>query len=398
MNMFLSAAGVVKVEMTGADPEALLESISSKGMLLRDVSVVSELTIHATVSRGDLDALRLLCEKRGDALIVLQHRGIYWLFRGLFSRPVLLLGALVFLGLTLYLPGRVLFVQVEGNSRIPTRLIQETASQCGIHFGASRRAVRSERVKNALLEAVPQLKWVGVNTRGCVAVISVREHPAAEPEPDRQQPGHIIALREGVIVSCTATRGTALCAPGQAVSAGELLISGYTDCGLCIHAEQAAGEVYARTRRNFHGVSPCFSQTVTERGNTLRKISLLIGKKRIKLWKDSGIWDTTCDRMYEEYYITLPGGFRLPFAFVLERFTERTVLRRERSGDLLREELVRFGETFLKQQMIAGQVDAAVHDFQVAGDCLFLSGEYLCTEMIGRLQQIQIGEDNGENN
>ena len=78
-----------------------------------------------------------------------------------------------------------------------------------------------------------------MNTRGCVAVISVRERPE-EAQVDR--PGTVSAVtaaQDGIIERVTVTNGTALCRPGQAVRAGETLISGYTDCGRTIRAGRA---------------------------------------------------------------------------------------------------------------------------------------------------------------
>ena len=49
---------------------------------------------------------------------------------------------------------------------------------------------------------------------------------------------------------------SALCAPGQAVSKGQVLISGYTDCGLCVLSQRAQGEVMAYTGRSFSALMP----------------------------------------------------------------------------------------------------------------------------------------------
>ena len=61
--------------------------------------------------------------------------------------------------------------------------------------------------------------------------------------------GSIVASRDGVITSITTTKGTPLCKAGQAVKAGQILISGYTDCGISIRADPAEGEVFAETYR-----------------------------------------------------------------------------------------------------------------------------------------------------
>ena len=62
--------------------------------------------------------------------------------------------------------------------------------------------------------------------------------------------------RDGFIVSATVTRGNFLCRVGQSVKAGQVLISGYTDCGICIQATRAEGEIYAQTSRDFAAVTP----------------------------------------------------------------------------------------------------------------------------------------------
>jgi sporulation protein YqfD len=151
--------------------------------------------------------------------------------------------------LTIFLPTRVLFIHVEGNSTVEERRILEAAQECGIRFGASRRQVRSEKMKNRLLEKVPELKWAGVNTSGCTAVISVREQPVQEQRTGYTGISSIVAACDGRITSCTVTKGNGLCAPGQVVQKGQLLISGYLDCGICIRVTGAEGEIFAETRQ-----------------------------------------------------------------------------------------------------------------------------------------------------
>ena len=398
MSILRSIRGMVCVELTSADLSGTLAAAAERNIELFALQITGQLSARMTILRGDYRKLKVLCLRRGDSIRILGRKGLYWSLKNLIRRPVLVAGLMVCLAGAVYLPSRVFFVQVEGNQNVPTRLIQEAAAHCGIRFGANRQAVRSEKVKNALLESVPQLQWAGVNTYGCVAKISVRER-AAEETPDPEAGfGHIVALREGVITDCTATRGNLLCVPGQAVTPGEILISGYTDCGLTIRAEQAAGEIYARTRRALDALSPLCGTTLEDQGEERKKISLLLGKKRINLWKDSGIWDTTCDRMYAEYYITLPGGFQLPLALAVERYRVREPSDSQADSDSVRSRLRSFGASYLKDQMVAGSILKENLNFREENGWLYLAGEYVCTEMIGKMQRLEIGETNGEDN
>lgn len=393
MDIYRSMAGSVRVELTSADVPGALERICEGGISFSDANWKSDLTVELTIRRLDYHRLKLICQRKGDTLKLCRRLGIYWTAKGLLHRPVLLFGMALLLFLIFFLPSRVFFVEVEGNNAVPARLIQEAAAECGISFGASRREVRSERVKNALLEAVPQLQWAGVNTRGCVAVISVRERSILEEKEAELGFGHIVALRDGVITSCTATQGNLICGVGQAVGKGDVLISGYTDCGICIRATQAEGEVFAQTRRQLHVVLPAVYEYRAVKGEEKQKISLLLGKKRINLWKDSGISPGSCGRMYQEYDLTLPGGFQLPVAIAVETYAQWELEADSMPEEQMQQILTEFAGDYLHSQMVAGVVHSQELSFSKEEEYCLLEGEFVCVEMIGSRQRLTIGED-----
>ena len=391
MNLWKSIAGIVEVELTSADLAQSFEAICGNNIAVFQVRSITNLTAHFRVFQKDLISLHRLCEKRGESLKVISRKGVYWTFRTLLHRPIFCVGILCLFLSAIYIPRHIFFVEVQGNSNIPSNRILEAAEDCGIYFGASRSAVRSERVKNALLSNVPELQWAGVNTRGCVAVISVRERTAAVEESQPHLVSSIVAERDGVILSCTATKGNLVCTQGQAVQAGELLISGYTDCGLSIQATSAQGEIIAQTMRELTVSTPIHWQYHGEQREDRYTISLVIGKKRIFLWKDSGIWDATCGRMYKEYYITLPGGFQLPFALCIDSCTVREPLSGILDTDIVA--MQEFAKQYLRHQMIAGEILEAEQTFEETEELCVLQGRYFCREMIGRVKPEKMGEE-----
>ena len=398
MSFWKSAGGMLEVELVSAEPEMILSVINTYGIELRKVRYEKALTCRFWVSSRDYPMLEALCRKRGESLKVLRSRGIYYTFLRLAKRKVLLLGTCFFLSLALYLPSRVLFIRVEGNTAVPSNRILSAAEESGIRFGASRRGVRSERVKNALLDAVPQLEWAGVNTRGCTAIISVRERTAAAEEPERGSVASIVASRDGYILSSTVEQGSGMVLPGQAVKAGQTLISGYTDCGICIQATHAKGEVVAQTVREIAVVAPAKCAQKRIAAGVKRSYSLRIGKKRIFFWKDSGISDAGCDRIYKEYRLTLPGGFSLPAALCMDVYS----FFDSESGEIPQKEaaasLKRFAGQYLTGQMVAGEICSDAQTVARAGTVYRLNGSYVCKEMIGKVRLEQIGETNGETN
>lgn len=391
-------AGTVRVALTSADPAGALCAINQAGVRIFSAVQDGGLTVTLTVYRKDYKTLAGIAERRGEKLRLQRRQGLYWTVKRLLHRPVLLFGSAVLLWLVLFLPTRVLFVRVEGNAAVPTRQILEQADACGIGFGASRREVRSEKMKNALLEALPELQWAGVNTSGCVATITVRERSQVTQGGDTGGVSSIVASRDGIIRSCTVVKGNSLCRVGQAVRGGQVLVSGYTDCGNRIRATRSEAEIYAETRWDMDAVTPdtCQKRGVVQR--EVKKYSILIGKNRINLYNDSSILDSSCVKMYTENFLTLPGGFQLPVAIAEEVWIYYDSVETPVSPEQAQRVLTDFMDRYLPAQMIAGQILTRQENLTQFDGGFALSGQYACLEMIGREQSEEIIKGDGKSN
>lgn len=388
MDIWSWVFGVIRLELISADPAAALEVIRNAGVELRQVKLNDDgMSLSFTISRSDRINLERIAAKKGYLLQAAGKSGFLWQLISLRSRPILVVGLVAIFLLSLWIPSRIFFVAVEGNTEVPTKLILEQSQENGLSFGASRRAVRSERMKNALLDGIPQLQWVGINTYGCTAVISVRERAVESMQPAPKAPvSSLIAVSDGVISRVTVTKGTQLCQVGQIVKQGQLLVSGYTDCGICIRAGQAEGEIFAQTERKLEAVTPI---RWAQKGNPAdrdEKFSIILGKKRINFYKGSGFSDGSCDKMYLEYYVTLPGGFDLPIRFVREISVKRSansvLLEQEQCLQMLSQN----AKHYLKTQMISGILIQVQERSEVTEDLLVLYGRYACEEMIAKIR------------
>ena len=93
--------------------------------------------------------------------------------------------------------------------------------------------------------------------------------------------------------------------------------------------------------------------------------------------------------METNYHLTLPGGYRLPVTLVAETVTTSQLTETTANGTAI---LSDFPEGYLKTQMIAGTVTAAVETITEEDGVWLLTGDYACTEMIGRVRAVQTGE------
>lgn len=395
MNIFQSLSGMIIIEITDAEPEKICCLISTAQIPISNITRKSELTYQFQISAKDYSNLAQFANHRHIALRIVQKQGIFWCIGHMVRRPVMVIGILMILLLSLYLPSRILIVEVSGNTDVPTKQILDAAEDCGISFFTLRRSIRNEKVKNQLLSAIPQLQWVGINTYGCRAVISVRERTEQKPVQNSHTISNLIAEKDGYILSQTILSGTPMVQPGDTVTAGQILISGYTDCDFGIQATRASGEILAQTRNDLLAVMPVSQESITETSDVYYRISLLLRKKRINLWNDSRISDTSCGRMYEEYFVSLPGGYQLPVAVCVDRYisytTRETVIPEADAYQILQND----SDRYLLRQMHAGRI-LEKQQQAAFGDVYRLQSRYICTEIIGREQWEQIGDQNGK--
>lgn len=297
-------------------------------------------------------------------------------------RFVLITSILLLLFLTVLIPTRVFFIRVDGNSFIPTDKILEAAYNSGICFGAKRSDVRSEEVKNKMLKILPQLQWAGINTSGCVAQISVKDKANIHESGNANIIDEIVALRDGIICSVTATEGTLLCKVGQAVTKGQTLVSGYTDVGIQILKTQPKAEIYALTK---HQIKACTICKGSERGGILyakKQYSLQIGKNFIKLYNGSGIYPPGCVKMYERKDLVLPGGFVLPFSVIIETVKCSELASSADSTCPEHPWLKTFSDYYTSSQMIAGSILTGDTKLSCQSGIAYVEGIYVCREMI----------------
>ena len=382
--------GLLRIQLTGADIAESLSLISQAGITVFNGDVIDELNALITIRKKEYKKLQNILKIRSDGYRIVKTEGLYWRLKQLYKRPILSVGLLVLIILNIYLPRRVLFLQVEGNSSVPTRQILEAAEKCGLKFGATRSGIRSEKIKNVLIEEIDQLQWVGVNTKGCVATISVKERNRIQETTTKKVVSSIVASQDGIIYKCTVTKGNPVCKVGQAVKRGEVLISGYTDCGLMIQATKAEGEIYAKTERQISLLFPRIWQKKTPQDQVITKYSLIIGKKRINLYNGSGISPTTCGKMYKEIYMTLPGGLILPVSVAMESWVSYELSDIQFDANEADKHLSYYAATYLSEQMIAGQVFHSEELFDEQDAVYQIEGKYACLEMIGQERKEEV--------
>ena len=288
--------GSVQVEIECACPERVLNLCAVEEIAFWDLQWLSPIALRLRVTRRGWHALREVCTRADAQASRLRERGAPQLLLRLRTRYALL-AALALFALLLF--GGNLFIwsfEVTGNETVPTETILRALEKCGVAVGSQGLKIHQEDVRNRALLELPDVAWLAVNVRGCVAHVQVVERKRPPAVVQESQVCNVVARREGLVTRVQALDGKAVAAPGSVVTEGELLISGVADSERSgLRLLHGMGEVWARTWYALSVSVPLKTTEKTGEGRKKLHLSLDFGRRRIKFYGKGSITGAKCD-------------------------------------------------------------------------------------------------------
>lgn len=381
---------MVKLCITSADPSIVMRDLSDRGVILEEITTEGYFDLFASVESSHLPIIRQYCHQKNITMRIIRHSVIYNAIKQLPKRAVIITGVILLLFLSVFIPKRVLFFEIEGNQSISDDMMIGQLEQLGIGFGCKKSNIHTTQLADSLIKNIPTIHWVGIQMRGCVMTIEIQENIDSAPQKTLYGTvSHLVANTDGIIEEITVLQGNGLCSPGQAVIEGQVLISGFEDHGFYLRATQARGEVYAKTYHVLRCVTPVKNAKRQDCIDLDKKISLIIGKKQINFYNSSGISPASCVKMYSKKYMYLPGGFRLPIAIVTE-CTQYYEIASAKLPESAFSDLEKYCQRYILSRMIAGQILNRKVDEIMIDDIYTLSCHYICKEQIGKIKTEEI--------
>lgn len=142
------------------------------------------------------------------------------------KRHGLAFGTLLGLGLMLYSTLYVWKIDITGNKEIPDKMILTALAEAGVDIGTYIPKIHYTRVRTALILNLTELSSASVNIKGNHVTVDVIERKRPPEIADYSGYCHIVAARDGQIVSMEAYAGRPLAKAGDVVTKGQVLITG----------------------------------------------------------------------------------------------------------------------------------------------------------------------------
>ena len=300
--------------------------------------------MRLSVHRRELEAVRAAAMKCGCDMRVL-NGGTVHRWGGILKRrilPAVLL--LAFVSVLFASKFYVWDIAVVGNDKVATGKILDVLAECGVRSGKFWPDFSADNIRNEVLLRMPELSWISVNMHGSLAEVIVVERQAAPEMRNEKAYSDIVSRFDAYVSYIDVLSGQAAVKKGDAVTRGQLLVSGRVESSLATsELTEALGYIKGEINCILNAVYP---ENVAEReykGRSKEKYSLIIGNKRINLYSGSSISGMNCDKINSVWWFEVPDLFSLPLGISVSREFEYDAIpsnpERERCKAVLNETL-----------------------------------------------------------
>lgn len=385
--------GSVCVAVSGPFPERFLNLCAQSGVGFWDLAWEGGQSLRLRVLRRDAGRAVELAERAGCTASLEGRAGLPAFLAGFRRRYALLAGLALALAAVCLLSQFILTVEVSGNETVPSAVILMELSRQGVRPGAYGPGLDLRRISQEALRRIEGLSWMSVNLHGTRAEVLVRERSPSPTPRDETTPAHVVAAADGVLEEVEVLEGQALFREGQAVLAGEIVISGAVDLKepqyAAVDAGQrlvhARGEVWAVTHRTLAACIPLEAQVKVYTGEEERRWSLSLLGRSVNFFGKASISSSGYDKMTTTHILTLPGGREMPLVLVETEYrayeTAAAPVRADAARAMLEERLLERLTALIGAE---GSVLSTAFSAEEEDGMLTVTLTAQCREQIGR--------------
>lgn len=345
-------AGFVKVEISGFSVERFISQAVAKGIILWNLQRCGGKFL-ATMSTKDFWKCQSLAEKTSTNVNPKSFHGMPVFWEKIKKRPLLPIGALIFVIGMILITSFIWQIDIEGTDRIDNTEIISFLERQGFSVGNPRRGVAYRQIESMLMLEFEDIAWVSLSITGTRALIRITETIYHQPLASPYDAQDIVASKDGIIVYMATSAGTPLFRPGDVVAAGETIVSGQLNIEtaeeglIATQYIQALAEIWARVYYTMEFNIPL---TYTEKnftGRSQRIYNITIGNQSFHIPHSAHNF-VYYEVIENHRQINIGQDFPLPLAATVTTYYELMPNIRSRSPELAKE----LAEEFMSRRIV----------------------------------------------
>lgn len=376
--------GYVQFTAENGFPERFINTCTADNIPLWDISKHKE-TLTAKTTINGYRKIRHPARQSSMKIRIGKKVGLPFFIARHIKKTGLIVGFAVMIAMLIFLSDYVWIIEVTGNETVSDEKIIEAFDEAGLEIGSRIKTLKRPEIESKAMLNLTELSWASYNISGCIAEIKVRER---EPIPDIEKhsgTANIVASKDGQIVILEAYRGTASVRVGEAVTKGDLLVSGITESRLQTNLyTDADAYVVAKTEIKVETNVPLKTVEYIPKSRKVWSIYFL-GKEIFPPRDREGVCYTNRSRL-EINGRVLPFGINYRIYTVYEK-KEKTISKAEAELMAMNKYAVECYNKTKHARILESDVK-----LEHCEDSVTVKGKYICYENIGEISTFEIEE------
>lgn len=225
--MWYFLLGCVTISISGLSIDLLLKALYDREITIRNISRKNRTNMQLTISNKRYKDFIDIANKHNAETKVIRRQGILFRFFSFISRPVLCVGFVVILILSIM--GNWFIIELKYNINADEETKNELIETCkglGIYQGAYKKNWDIDELELEIYKSMSDIVFISIIIDGSFVEIIAVEKSISETGHKRNEPADVIAGKSCVIQKILLYNGHSLVKVGDVVSKGQLLVSG----------------------------------------------------------------------------------------------------------------------------------------------------------------------------
>jgi len=382
--------GFVKFSARGMFAERFLNLMARERIPVWDLSRRED-ALTGCVAAAAYPRLRGLAKKTGVRLRLVGKYGAPFKKKKLMRRRGILAGIAVCILFIAVMSQFIWSIEVNGNEKVSEEDIITAIESIGIKPGIWRPGIKVREMEGRALLLMPEISWIAFNIEGSAIHVEVYETLPVPPVIDPHKPCNVVAGFSGQILEMRVYSGQPVKQKGDAVLAGEVIVSGITQDrrGQNLFRHARAG-VIAEVEHEIVVRAPLTRTVYTETGKTARRDYLRIFGLDVPLFLPLRIKRPyRVERSQEPWRLF---GTKLPVTHRVERFTLMKETEYTCSETEAREIAAKELLALQNAQLEGGEILRRTLTGKVENGEFVLAAHYICHIDIAEQSEIIVAE------
>ncbi len=331
--------GYVIIELSEKNAERFINICLRRNIEIHDTKPLDNGKIQISVLRRDFRLLRSVSHKTGTRVRIKQKRGLYDIIRRYGKRYAFAIGFFAFLLFIAITSQFIWTVEINGVENADYEKIITILEENGVKAGAPKKKLPPlDEIKKSIINHTDDIAWAWVYIEGTKARVEVYEQILPPHVIDKNAPCDIVSRCDGVIKKLTAKNGETKLKKGDAVLAGDVIISGKVatyregepEDYIYVHS---VGDIEAYTYHKAEGDYPLYREYRDKTGDKKAFYTLEVFGKQFNLFRNKSISYEDFDKIEKRHELTLPFFGYTGIAWHSEKYEEVIVNREQISEE-----------------------------------------------------------------